>query len=146
MRYIVAAALVLAFFQAMKPVKHEKNGSPRPGWDSVIHWRIYEEVNFQRVLNVSKDSLHFWKSESLNDDSMHAFLKGTKRIEGVKPLFQGCYLASCEDSKGNVFKVMVSQNGDFFFCQEDTTYVELNADVRSDWLSYLRLSYLRFVQ
>ena len=146
MRYLVVGVFALLFLQSMKPIRQRIALGQGPVWDSVIHWRIYEEVNFRRALNVSLDSLRFWKSEPLNDDSMHGFLKDTKKIVGVNPLFQGCYLASCEDPKGNVLKILVSQNGDFFYSQGDKSYMEMNADVRSDWLSYLRLSYLRFMK
>jgi hypothetical protein len=146
MRYLVVGVFALFFLQSMRPMRQPIASGQGPVWDSLIHWRIYEEVNFRRALNASLDSLRFWRSEPLNDDSMHGFLRYTKKIVGVNPLFQGCYLASCEDSKGNVLKVLVSQNGDFFYSQKDKSYIELNADVRSDWLNYLRLSYLRFVK
>ena len=111
-------------------------------WDSTKNWRLYKLHNFNTVFRIPADSLHYLQSNPLSDDSIHIFLTGAKKIEGVNPVWQGCYLASYETSNGEIRKAIISHYAGFFYCQPDNVYFQVNPTLQREWLKYLSESYV----
>jgi len=136
MKSVIGLALVISVL-----IQHRRIvPTPAAGglqWGSCIHWKIYKETSFQRVFTLAVDTLSKMKYRNLNDDSIHFFLKRTDKIEGVNPVWMGCYLGSCEDKNGNVHKVIFGQYGGILYLQESKSYYEVRADERTNWHAYL---------
>jgi len=115
-----------------------------PRWDSLVHWKLYQETNFQRVFRVSTDSLSRMESRTFNDDSIHFYLRNAEKIEGVNPVWMGCYLVSCEDNKGALFKVVIGHYGGIVYWQQDGSYYQIPEDLRSKWMEYVTRTYMAF--
>jgi hypothetical protein len=120
----------------------KKDQTPTIQWDSTKNWKLYQLRNFNHVFSIPPDSLQFLKTKPLNDDSMHMFLSRSKKLDGVNPMWQGCYLASYQTANGQIHKAIISHYAGFFFCQSGKVYYQVDSSVQRDWLEYFSDSYI----
>jgi hypothetical protein len=113
-------------------------------WDNTKNWKIYALNNSAQVFSIPVDSVPVLTSIPLGDDSMHILLKSAKILHvPASPAWMGCYLTSCENEKGALMKIVVSQYGSFFLNDYDGNYYQLDARSTRLWLDYMRRSYIK---
>lgn len=113
-------------------------------WDNTKNWRIYALNTSAKVFAISADSIQALKGIPLGDDSMHLLLESAKILHvPASPAWMGCYLASCQNEKGAVMKIVVSQYGGFFLNDYDGNYYQLDANSTQAWLDYMRRAYIK---
>jgi hypothetical protein len=115
----------------------------QPDWKGMSDWKLYQENKFNVVFRIPADSLGSLTSGRLSSDSMKIFLTGAEKIEGVNPQWMGCYLATCKDSQGHIYKVVISHYGGFFYEPSQKMYYQVPAAVSRDWLTFFSNSYIR---
>jgi len=90
-----------------------------------------------KFYKVKTDSLSFYNSQPLNDDSMRDFLATASGLASEQaPLWMGAFVTSCLID-GKMHKVDISSYGTFFFDETAKKYYQVTQDVRTDWLNYL---------
>lgn len=114
-----------------------------PDWQKMSDWKIYAENKFPVVFRIPTDSLIWMPSGPLSSDTMKMFLTGVEKIEGVNPQWMGCYLASCKDQQGHIYKLVISHYGGFFYNPQDKIYYQVPAAVSREWLTFFSDSYMR---
>jgi hypothetical protein len=113
-------------------------------WDNTKNWKIYALNNSTKVFAISVDSIKALNGVSLGDDSMHIILESAKILHvPASPAWMGCYLTSCENEKGALMKIVVSQYGGFFLNDYDGNYYQLDASPTRLWLNYMRRAYIK---
>jgi hypothetical protein len=106
-------------------------------WSNTNDWKLYY-IHSKRGYTFSIDTLINFKSVSLDQDSMMAFLhKVTEIPRETPPSWMGYYVASCRLADGTLVKIEISQYGRFFYEEREKRYYELADNVQSDWHSYL---------
>jgi len=115
----------------------------RQDWKAMSDWKLYQENKFNVVFRIPLDSLASLTSGALSSDSMKMFLTGAEKIEGVNPQWMGCYLATCKDPQGHIYKVVISHYGGFFYDPSQKTYYQVSAAVSRDWLTFFSSTYVR---
>lgn len=146
MKHLLAIAMLFWFLKPAQPPGADLSSSNSKEvniqWDSTKNWKLYKLSNFNHVFRIPADSLQFLQGEALSDDSMHLFLSNAKKIEGVNPMWQGCYLASYQTADGQTHKAIISHYAGFFYCQEEKVYYQVGTSVQRNWLEYLSDSYV----
>ena len=110
-------------------------------WDSTLNWKIYKLAAFKTVFRVPADSLAFFESGPLNDDSVHHFLSGVSKISGGHD-WMGCYLVSYELPDHTIRKVIISHYGGFFYAPQEHSFYQIEAMQQKEWLEYLSDKYV----
>ena len=140
MKYLIAIAIFSGLFRYTHSPVFCSN--PKAQWDSTRNWKLYKLRNFNRVFRVPADSLHYLQSRPLSDDSIHLLLTNAKKIEGINPMWQGCYLVSYETVNGQICKAIISHYAGFFYCQAENAYFQVSPSLQLDWLEYLSEIYV----
>lgn len=113
-------------------------------WNQTKQWNIYALNNSSNVFTMPIDSIRTLRGVPLNDDTMHILLKSVKLLHvPSSPAWMGCYLTSCEDEKGKLIKIVISQYGGFFLNSNDGDYYQLDAASTRLWLDYIRRTYVK---
>lgn len=145
MRHLLAIAILSWFLKPTHPQGFDlpkNNKQVNSQWDSTKNWTLYKLSNFNKVFRIPTDSLQYLHAKALSDDSMHLFLSNAKKIEGVNPLWQGCYLASYQTPDGRTHKTVISHYAGFFYCPEGKVYYQVDASIQRSWLEYFSDSYV----
>lgn len=111
-------------------------------WQKMSDWKLYQENKFTEVFRIPADSLRYMSSGPLSSDSMKRFLTGVEKIDGVNPQWMGCYLASCKDSQGHIYKVVVSHYGGFFYNPLNSGYYQVPSVESRNWLIFFSDAYM----
>lgn len=113
-------------------------------WENTRNWKIYALNNSTKVFTISADNIRALKGVPLGDDSMHILLENSKILHvPASPAWMGCYLLSCENEKGLVMKIVVSQYGGFFLNSYDGNFYQLDLSSTRPWLEYMRRAYVK---
>jgi hypothetical protein len=110
-------------------------------WDSTVNWRIYKLADFKTVFRIPSDSLIYFESAALNDDSIHRFLSGASKFQGDHT-WMGCYLVSYKMPDESVRKVIISHYGGFFYAPHEHTFYQIEDAQKKEWLDYLSDKYV----
>lgn len=107
-------------------------------WGQTKNWKIYA-LSGKKAFSITTDSLKSLRSISLDDESMHTFLKNASAMKDTSvPIFMGFYLTTCELKDKSIRKIIIATyNGGFFYDASIKQYFELPADVQDKWLDYL---------
>ena len=132
---------MLAFSASVVSQTH--SGGTPPDWKAMSDWKLYQENKFNVVFRIPADSLASLPSGPLSSDSMRTFLMDAEKIEGVNPQWMGCYLATCKDRQGHIYKVVISHYGGFFYDPMGKTYYQVPAAMSRDWLIFFSNTYMR---
>src|SRR6185437_11984727 len=108
---------------------------PLINWNHTKQWKIYKLNSSSRVFAIPTDSIPSLKGIPLNDDSIHIFFRNAKLLRvPSSPAWMGCYLTSCEDEKGYLMKIIISQYGGFILNSFDGNYYQLDDASTPLWL------------
>ena len=110
-------------------------------WDSTVNWKIYKLAAFKTVFRIPPDSLTYFESKPLNDDSVHRFLSGVSKFQGDHT-WMGCYLVSFELPDHTIRKIVISHYGGFFYAPYAHTFYQVDDAQRKGWLEYLSDKYV----
>jgi hypothetical protein len=122
---------------------HDTSDNP-VHWENTKHWKMYALNTSAKVFTIAAESMPNLSSVSMRDDSMHILLVATEIYKvPMSPAWMGCYLASCENEKGQFMKIVVSVYGGFFLNELDGKYYRLEPDLTNSWLDYMRRSYIK---
>lgn len=114
----------------------ENSHAQSAAWQQSSHWTLYN-LGGVKFYKVKTDSLSFYNSRPLDDDSMHDFLAHASGLASEQaPLWMGAFVTSCLID-GKIHKVDISSYGTFFFDETTKKYFQVTQDVRTDWLNYL---------
>jgi len=106
-------------------------------WKETRNWRLYD-IRDKKAYNYPIDSLSNFKSTSLNNDRMLAYLSNVSLIPVERtPLWMGVYVTTCQLKEGRIKKIEISTYGGFFYDVKEKKYYELPLDIRKNWLNYL---------
>ena len=96
------------------------------------------------VFAIPVDTMPSLAAVPMGDDSVHMFLS-TAHIYQVpmSPAWMGCYLASCENVRGQLVKIVISVYGGFFLNEFDGKYYHIDRGLTPFWLDYMRRSYIK---
>jgi hypothetical protein len=145
MKYLIIICLLTSLgawkIRATQQPLNKNRSSPIP-WDSTTDWKIYPPSNFNRIWQLPIDSLKYFKSQPLNNDSMHSFLANVKDLGGTKPIWMGCYLTSCQTPDKQIRKVLISHYAGFLYSEWDKSYHILDPSQLKSWLEYLSDAYV----
>jgi hypothetical protein len=136
----ICSALLNSRILTMNKAVVQKHQQP-VNWDSTLHWKIYKLAAFKTVFRISTDSLAYFESRPLNDDSVHYFLNGVSKLSGGHD-WMGCYLVSYELPDHSVRKAIISQYGGFFYAPQDHAFYQIEDTQQKDWLEYLSDKYV----
>src|SRR6185503_17238233 len=65
-------------------------------WQNTKHWKLYN-IKSKDAFTYPLDTLHIFKSISLDPDSMMHFLKHVTELpQGQNPFWMGAFVASCQ--------------------------------------------------
>jgi hypothetical protein len=135
--------LLIALTSGSPAIFQSRSDRPQPNWQTMSDWKLYRENNFNAVFRLPIDSLSIIQGGALSTDSIKTFLTGVEKIEGVNPQWMGCYLASCKDIHGKIYKVIVSHYGGFFYNAAESSYYQVSPSQSRDWLLFFSNAYMR---
>jgi hypothetical protein len=131
---LIASFLLSAFF-----------ASCQVHWDQSSNWTLYQCEGY-RVFSIPVDSLKFYGSSPVNQDSMAHFVKSATVLNTKAPLaWMGGYVATCK-LNGALRKVEISSYGGYFFDEKSSAYYQLPISEIDAWLSFIQSSYLTLVK
>jgi hypothetical protein len=111
-------------------------------WLETKDWRVYK-IRGHRIFAYSPDTLKNFKSYRLQEDSMKFFLKNVHELSTQSPIaWMGGYVVSYVVNN-ELRKAEVSAYGGFFYDDKTGKTFELPEDLRDDWLSFFRTTYLQ---
>ena len=106
-------------------------------WDATKKWKIYD-IDEMKGFQYSADTLRNFKSIELGDSKALEFLKAMKVLpKDHSYVWMGLYVATYEDSKLNVRKIVFSTYGGFIYDPVTKLYYELPENYRRDWIDFL---------
>jgi len=106
-------------------------------WQQMRGWKIYD-LHDKKGMRTPVDSLKYFRSITLDDDSIKYFLLGATEIHhGDEPVWMGAIILSGVDSSGIFSKVDVSVYGGFFYDEKTRKYYQVRDEVKEEWMEYL---------
>jgi hypothetical protein len=106
-------------------------------WEKATNWTLYRYQG-HRLFKIPLDSLKFYNSLPLNQDSIGIFVNSLGILHPEAPIeWMGGYIATCQIN-GALRKVELSNYGGFIFDEKSKTYYQLPPDKTERWISYLQ--------
>jgi hypothetical protein len=135
MKSILIVGLLLSAFFASCQVR----------WNQSSNWTLYQCDGY-RVFAIPVDSLKFYGSSLVNQDSMAYFIKSATVLNTKAPLaWMGGYVVTCK-LDGALRKVEISSYGGYFYDEKSSVYYQLPIEKIDAWLSFIQDSYLTLVK
>ena len=105
---------------------------------SFKNWKIYDIHNSGKIFNyISVDSLKYFKSLKLEDDTIKLFLKNSFIwVKDKTAMWMGAFHCTAENEKGEITKINVSFYGSFLKEINNEKYYEINDSLKESWNSY----------
>jgi hypothetical protein len=106
-------------------------------WQRTSEWKLYE-LRDKKGMRTPVDSLKYFRTIMLDDDSVRYFLVDAKEISrGDEPVWMGAIILSHVDSSGIFRKVDASVYGGFFYDEQTGKYFQMRQEAKERWIEYL---------
>jgi hypothetical protein len=106
-------------------------------WQQTHGWKIYV-LRDKKGMRTAVDSLKYFRSITLDDDSVKYFLVDAKEIaRSDEPVWMGANILSDVDSSGLFRKIDASVYGGFFYDEQSKKYFQLSGELKEVWMRYL---------